>query len=50
LPKDCDNVLIPDGYEVILLNGNTAACYTLEVEENAVLRVEEGADLNVVTE
>ena len=47
LPEQCDNVIIPAGVAVTILNGNSAKCYTLDVPSNTILTVEPNANLEV---
>ncbi len=48
IPTDCDYVIIPSGYEVIVQSGNTANCYALEVRTNADFNVMPGAEFHAI--
>jgi len=47
IPEVCDDVIIPAGVDIKILNGNLAECYTLQVDVNAKFEVEDGATLEV---
>lgn len=47
VPKDCDNVVIPNGFNVTVPNGTTALCNTLEVQQGGDLYVAPNGVLDV---
>ena len=48
IPKACDDVVIPTGKEVTLLNGNAGICNTIEVESGGDFHVQLGGVLIVM--
>ena len=49
-PIDCDNVVIPSGNIVSILNGEVEPCHSLKVETGAELKIALGGQLNVKEE
>ena len=47
IPKSCDNVIIPSGYFINVLNGYTAECNTITVSSSAEFHVQPNAILEV---
>jgi hypothetical protein len=46
-PRACHHVLIPPGNSVLLKSGQTGDAQTIEVQQGAILTVEQNAQLNV---
>ena len=49
-PINCDNVIIPTGNIVTILNGEIEECHSLKVETGAELNIDLGGQLNVSKE